>query len=298
MEIIANDMPQYGVMIHVPESPGFSDRLFALVEVPPELEEDALRYSVVVENQTPQHILRIKLVYSPYSQEDSKFVREYDPRDRNEYLRLWRGGLLPSGEGAEISIADAFTRMSWGVSRGLIKAGNQCPWSLLEGSYFWRQKAILATTDARKEERREHLKARFGRIARWSVDFDGVLFSDGVFAGPDTAMWFNNFETQVRAARDLIAELNRKLDDGEDALAHAEQCASITIERIDEQCAPITNEQIEAIHPSAISYERIYASARKTTAMNVILRRQKSGEQAAVEWIRENAKSQIPLVRR
>jgi hypothetical protein len=59
MEIIANDMPQHGVMIHVPESPGFRDRLFALVEVPPELEEDALRYSVV-ENQTPQHILEIR----------------------------------------------------------------------------------------------------------------------------------------------------------------------------------------------------------------------------------------------
>jgi len=37
---------------------------------------------------------------------------------------------------------------------------------------------------------------------------------------------------------------------------------------------------------------------KKTTAMAVIARRQKSGEQAAVEWIRESAKSQIPLVRR
>ncbi|HKC85672.1 MAG TPA: hypothetical protein VKG02_06855 [Blastocatellia bacterium] len=298
MEIIANDMPQYGVMIHVPESPGFRDRLFALVEVPPELEEDALRYSVVVENQTPQHILRINLVWSPYSQEDSKYVREYDPRDRNEYLGLSRGGLLPIGEGAGISIDDAFTQMSWGVSRGLIKAGNQCPWSLLEGSYFWRQKAILATTDARQEDRRDQLKARLAANARWSVGVDGVLFGDGVFAGPDTAMWFNNFETQVRAARDLIAELNRKLDAGEDVLAHAEQCASITIEQIDEQCASIAKGQIEAIHPTAISYERIYALTRKTTAKNVIARQQKSGEQAAVEWIWESAKSQIPLVRR
>ena len=48
MEIIANDMPQHGVMIHVPESPGYKDRLFALVEVPPEFEDEALRYSVVV----------------------------------------------------------------------------------------------------------------------------------------------------------------------------------------------------------------------------------------------------------
>jgi len=40
--------------------------------------------------------------------------------------------------------------------------------------------------------------------------------------------------------------------------------------------------------------ERAYALSKKTAAMNVINRRQKIGEPATVEWIRESAKSQIP----
>jgi len=44
--------------------------------------------------------------------------------------------------------------------------------------------------------------------------------------------------------------------------------------------------------------ERAYAISKKGAAMNVINRRQKVGEPATVEWIRESAKSQIPLVRR
>jgi len=80
--------------------------------------------------------------------------------------------------------------------------------------------------------------------------------------------------------------LNQKLDKGEDAFAYAEQCASITIE------------QIGAIYPSTLPGARQYALSKKAGGMAVIARRQKSGEQAAVEWIRESAKSQIPLVRR
>jgi hypothetical protein len=112
------------------------------------------------------------------------------------------------------------------------------------------------------------------------------MIGDGVFAGPDTALWFDRFEAKVRAARDFIAELNRKLDDGEDAFAYAEQCASITFE------------QIEAIYPTTLPGAREYALSKKVEAMGVIARRQKSGEQAAVERIRASAKSQIQLVRR
>jgi hypothetical protein len=286
MEIITNDMPRHGVLIHGPGSPGFRDRLFALVDVPPELEDDALRHSIVVENQSPQHILTISLVWRRYSQEDSKYIREFDPRNRNECSRLARNGLLPILERVDIRIDPVFTQMSWGVSWGLIKAGAQFPWSLLEGPGFHRHKAVLARTDARVVERRENIKAQLARNDRWSVDVDGVLFSDGVFAGPDTFLWFDHFEAEVRAARDLIAELNRMLDNGEDALARAEQCASIT------------NEQLADLYPAATPNAQAYGLTKKVTAKNVIARRQKSGVQAAVVWIRECAKFQIPLVRR
>jgi hypothetical protein len=286
MKFVITDMPQHGVMIHGPESLGFRERLLALVKVPPELEDDALRFSVVVENRTPQNILYLDLVWSPYSQEDSKYVSKYDLRDGNEYLRLMRSGLMPVSLAMQVSIGGEFTQMSWGMSRPLIKAGAQSPWSLLEGADFLNRKIDLAKNEARLKEKRDRVKAQFARIARWSVDVDGVLFSDGVFAGQDTSLWFDSFEAKVRATRDFIAELNRKLDDGEDAFAYAEQCASITIE------------QIEAIYPTPLPGAREYALSKKVGAMGVIMRRQKSGEQATVEWVRASAKSQIPLVRR
>ena len=286
MKFVITNTPQHGVMIHGPESLGFRERLFALVKVPPELEDDALRYSVVVENQTPQNILYLDLVWSPYSQEDSKYVSKYDLRDGNEYLRLMRSGLMPVSLAMQVSTGVGFTQMSWGMSRPLIKAGAQSPWSLLEGADFLNQKIDLAKNEAGRKEERDRVKAQFARIAKWSVEVDGVLFSDGVFAGPDTGHWFDRFEAGVRGARDFLAELNQKLDKGEDALAYAEQCASIT------------NEQIEAIYPTALPGGREYALSKKGTAMNVSRLRQKSGEQATVEWIRESAKSQIPLVRR
>jgi hypothetical protein len=265
MELIINDLPQHGVLIHGPESPGFRDRLFALVAIPPDLEDDALRYSIVVENQTPQHILRITFVWRPYPQE---------------------GWQPPFGEGAGSRSNPIFNNLLG----SLIKPGEQCPWSLLEGHCFWRLKAVMATPEVSQRERRDQLKTRFAASVKWSVDIDGVLFSDGVFVGPDTTQWFDHLEAEIRAASDLIAELNRKLDDGEDAFAHAEQYASIT------------KEQIQALYSGARSHalnlEIISAWTKKTTAMNVIARWRKFGEMATVEWIRASAKSQIPLVRR
>ena len=263
MEIITNDLPQHGVLIHGPKSPGFRSRLFALVTVPPELEDDALRYSILIENQTPKHILQIKLVWRPYPQ---------------------KGWPLPFYEGAGVSIDPVFND----VSRSLIKPGEQCPWSILKGHGFWWQKAVIAPTDVHPEEIREALLAA---SPKWSVDVDGALFDDGVFAGPDTDLWFDQYEARIRTARDLIAELNQKLDDGEDAFAYAEQCASIT------------KEQIEALYRNGGSHASeiviIHAAlSKKMTAMNVIARRRYSGEQAAIEWIRASAKSQVPLVRR
>jgi hypothetical protein len=152
------------------------------------------------------------------------------------------------------------------------------------------QHGILIHGPVNPKERRDQRKAQIATSEKWTVEVDGVLFSDGVFVGPDTRMWFDTFEAQNRAATDLIAELNRKLDDGEDAFAHAEQCASVTIEQIQALYYDLSS------HPRHLEYSS--ALTKKSTAMNVVVRWKKFGEQATVEWIRESAKSQIPLVRR
>ncbi len=70
MELIINDMPQYGVLIHGPESPDFRERLLSLFRDspfgdPPELDDDELPCSFIVENQTLSHIVEIGLSAAP-----------------------------------------------------------------------------------------------------------------------------------------------------------------------------------------------------------------------------------------
>jgi hypothetical protein len=107
---------------------------------------------------------------------------------------------------------------------------------------------------------------------------------------PDITKMDEETQARFRAGTDLIAELNQKLDEGEEIFAH--------IDRYDS----ISRRQIEALYPDARAIlpnlERAYAVSKKATAMTIIKRREKFGEPATVEWIRESAKSQIPLVRR
>jgi hypothetical protein len=107
---------------------------------------------------------------------------------------------------------------------------------------------------------------------------------------PDITQMDEESQARFKAMTDFYAELNQKLDAGEDIFAHVEGYALIT------------RPQIEALYPDARAIlpnlEQLYAISKKSAAMNVIDRRQKFGELATVEWIRESAKSHIPLVRR
>jgi len=376
MELIINDLPEHGVVIHGPESPGYRERLLALpahFTAPPDIDDDELRYSVIVENQTPQHIVKISLSWRPYPRESG----------------------TPIGQGVESSHLLEFNNL-W---RNLIPAGAQCAWSALDGLRFMRRKACYPEGGDNRRKERDDVKKRLAANDKWSVDINYALFDNGVFAGPDTDLEFDQDEAKNRGRVDMFAELNQKLDKGEDAFAYAEQCASIPLEQIkelypdprlyarnpeivymwekksaaksivglwqvagkqvaistiqsrarpmpqlptrfcpditqmDEESqarframtdfyaelnqkldegedifayadgfASITRRQIEALYPDARAImpnlERTYAMSKKVRAMNIIHRRQKIGEPATVEWIRESAKSQIPLVRR
>jgi len=250
--------------------------------------------------------------------------------------------------------------------------------------------------------RRDHLKTRLAASDKWSVDIDYVLFGDGSFVGPDTELEFDRIEAQNKGALDMIVELNRMLDAGDDAFAYAEHCAAIPKERIDElypdphlyarsqeivylwekkmaakgllarwqfngrqgmieeirrsanprfhlpeqlrpdipemneeawlrqrvwkdlvaelsqkldegaeveeifahivRYASMNRRQIEALYPDVRAIlpnlDRNYAISRQTKAMNLIKHRERFGEPASVEWIRESSKAQIPLFRR
>src|SRR5262249_39487759 len=143
-----------------------------------------------------------------------------------------------------------------------IPLGGQCPWSLLDGYGFQRQKTVSPTGGDGRRENRDHVKKRLAAGDKWSVDIDYVLFDDGVFAGPDTHLKFDLLVASKRASRDMITDLNRKLDAGEDAFAYVEQCASIP------------GEQINALYPDpglfARSPEIVYTCEKKMAAEFIV----------------------------
>jgi hypothetical protein len=269
MELIINDMPQYGVLIHGPESPGFRERLLSLFRdspfgARPELDDDELPCSFIVENQTLTHIVQITFICSPY------------PRE--------------SGASFSLSSGDSRNRVLNDLWGSMIKPGGQCPWSLLDGYWFISQKALSTTGEDTRSEWRDQNKKKLAAIDKLSVEIDGVLFSDGSFVGPDTEMKFDQFEADNRGALDMIAELNRKLDAGEDAFAYAEQCASIPWE------------QIKELYPDprlyARSQEIVYMWEKKMAAKAIVMHWHSWAKHTLIEWIREKANPRIPLPER
>jgi hypothetical protein len=267
MELIINDLPQHGVLIHGPGSPGYMERLLALpaaFTAPRDIDDDELRYSVIVENQTPQHILEISLTWSLYPREGGTPISQ--------------------------SVASSNRLEFNNLSRSLIPPGAQCAWSALDGLWFKNRNMDYPTGGDSRRKERDHVKKRLEANDKWSVDIDCVLFSDGVFAGPDTYLKFDQLEVENRGRVELIAELNRKLDDGEDAFAYAEQCASIPWE------------EINALYPDPRLYARspelVYTWEKKMAARFVVFIWQAAGKQATVEWIREKTNPKFPLPER
>src|SRR5262245_29066568 len=146
MEFIINDMAQHGVLIHGPESLSFRERLLSLFRdppfgAPPELDDDELQCSFIVENQTLSHIVEITFICSPY------------PRE--------------SGPSFSLCSGDSRNRVLNGLWGSMIKPGGQCPWSLLDGFWFISQKAVSTTGEDTRREWRDQQKKQFEAIEQW-----------------------------------------------------------------------------------------------------------------------------------
>jgi hypothetical protein len=266
MQLEVNDLSKYGVKIYGPSSPAFSNRLSALVTIPNDLLNDALKYSIVVENQTSQHIIAMSVVWNFYP---------------------------PQGEPIKRSHSFSFmgNQVFNKVSDSLIRPGEQYPLSLLlESAGFGRQKAREIKLDDQVNQRLEGVNMLIARSVKWSVDIDGVLFSNGVFVGSDTLKYFNALDAQTRGARDMITELAKRLDAGEDVFAFARPIAEVTDEALE---APYPDRRERMRNP-----EYIYNLAKTQMARQAVARRKNYGEQTVIEWIRENSKSYIPLVKK
>ena len=281
MELIINDLPQHGVLIHGPASPGFKDRLNALIEIPMDVDEELLRYSIIIENQSSRYIVRWSIVWRFYQSNDSPLQS-----------RL-KGAPITSTFGEGTAAYSVFGN----EFRGSPKPGGQIPLNVVLGNLYlaWGKDKYgvqwsRGTGPHDNTMSRAVMNRQLASSVKLFVSIDVVLFDDGVFIGEDIHNEFEQIETQFKAARDLLTELNQKIDEGEDAFAHAEQCASITKEQIEALCVDERNNR----RPP----EWRYAWDRKSIAMHTISRRKKFGDQATIEWIQASAKSDISLVRR
>lgn len=264
MKLIINDLSQYGLLIHGPESPAYRERFNTLIGVPSEFDEDASRYSIIIENQSPAPIIALTVIW------------RYFP---------------PQGE----PIPNSYTSTSFGrgvfnyVSGNVIESGEQSLWSPINGPRARQQGGARIRSEVKSVGAADRVETLLARSVKWSVSIDGALFRSGAFVGPDTNGYFEFIYGQTQGARDLIRELNDKLDAGEDAFALAEQIASVTDKQIE---APYPNFRERMRNP-----DHAYSKMKTEMARHIVYHRQNAGEQAAINLIRASANNWIPLVR-
>src|SRR4030095_16896883 len=78
MQLETNDLSNVGVLVHGPDSVGFNDKLSSLLTIPGDLAGDAAKYSLIIENKTPQHINAISVIWRFYPSEGKPIEHKYE----------------------------------------------------------------------------------------------------------------------------------------------------------------------------------------------------------------------------
>src|SRR5215475_4473636 len=180
------------------------------------------------------------------------------------------------------------------VSSSLIKSGELYPLCLFAESVgFRRERLREIKSDPQVTNTLSILNSLLARSTRWSVTIDSVLFSNGVWVGPNTDGYVERLTAQINGARDLLKELAQKLDAGEpiaDVLAHAQANGGPPDEVFDKGVMDRQKMADPNYH-----YER----AKKNAARQALARQKNfGGDQAMIAWIRGHTRHQIPLVKR
>src|SRR5262249_50650406 len=178
-------------------------------------------------------------------------------------------------------------------AEGLIQPNGQYAMSLLlPGAGFSRDPVQEVKNDDRLSRELTGLNSLIARSVKWSVDVDGVLFSNGVYVGPDSAKYFDFVKAKYGGGRDLIQELVDKINGNQpyaSIFAHAQSYASITDKDLE---APFPDFRTRMTDP-VYTYNKI----KTNMGRHIIARRDRYGEQAAIDFIIQNSKLQIPLVK-
>jgi hypothetical protein len=267
MQLIVKDLPQHGVVIHDSSNPAFKNELSAFYLIPPDLLNDALRYSIIVQNDTMQHIIALTVIWRFYPSQGAPIERTYSHSFSNQMFNNPAESLIkPNGK--------------YGMCLLLPSAG------------FSSQKTQEIKKNNQLTNQLNQLNSLIARSAKWSVDIDGVLFSNGIYVGADSAKYFDFYNTKYKGARDLIEELMQKLNDNKphaDVFAHAQAYASITDAELE---APFSDFRQRMNNPVYV-----YNSVKTQMARQIIKRRTNFGEQATIDFIRQSSRFHISLVK-
>lgn len=267
MELEINDLPQYGVVIHGPASAGFAGRLTALTSIPAELSENALKYSVVLENKTPQNINALYVSWRFYPSEGA-------PLERAASCNLISSPVFNDTEGR------------------LVGANQQYTLSLLAQGLGMAGEGVLREmkNDDQTQKNLNAVKSLIARSVRWSFNIDAVMFSNGVMVGPNENGYLDVLTSRINGARDLIREVSEKFNRSEDAWAHAASYAATTEEKIEAQF-PDFRARIK-------NHEFAYKIAKHSAAQTIVTQKKNLGEKNALDWITKMSSRQIPLTRK
>jgi hypothetical protein len=269
MQLEVNDLAKLGVLVHSPANEGFYNKLSSLVSIPNELAGDAAKYSLIIENKTPQHISAISVVWRFYSSQGQAIERTYEFSSINS------------------SFFDD-------VSDSLIKSGEHYPLCLFAQSVgFGREPMSELKSDAQMTETLSAINTLMARSTRWSFTIESVLFSNGVWVGPNSTGYVERMTARINGARDLLKELAQKLDAGEataNVLAHARAYAGPADE-------PASKRMMDRERINDPNYH--YEWAKKNAAREALARQKNfGGDKSMIEWVRQHTSRQIELVRR
>jgi hypothetical protein len=283
MQLEINDLTDVGVVVHGPDSEGFNNKLSSLLTIPGDLVGDATKYSLIIENKTPQHINAISVIWRFYPSQGKPIEHKY------EYSFMSN------------SFFDD-------VSDSLIKSGELYPLcAFVNSAGFGRERLREIKSDPQMTDTLSAIKSLLARSTRWSFTIDSVLFSNGVWVGPNKNGYVELLSARINGARDMLKELAQKLDAGEpidNVLAHAQSYAG-------PQDEPPANRMMDRQKLTDPNYQ--YEWAKKNAARQVLARQKMlsgdqknfsgdqkniSRDQIMIEWIRGHTRKQIPLVKR
>lgn len=262
-----NNLSKYGVTIEGALSPGFKEKVAGSFSVPTHIADDLEKYSVVLSNRSPQHVLAMTVV--------------------------WRFEGSTGKSIPHISTIEAIDGTLNNVSHNLIQAGTSRVFCLLANNGGLDTSYGQTTTikdDEYTQSRRNQLNDLLARSTKWSIEIDSILLSNGLFVGRDTVGRVDTLKSKIQGARDLAAELLSKSNDVGALLAHAQAVTNVSREDLEKKYPDIR----ARLKSPAYFYEE----SRRQFALRVLAERNTSGQTAALDFVNNSLKNQVAIVRK